>query len=331
MSEKSITISGKEYLVESREIPVSDLRFYPENPRVYSVLNVQEQEPTQEEILAVMKTLDSVKDLKEDIKNNGGLTDPLIVRGGDYVVLEGNSRLAAYHILCATDPIKWGKVKCDVLPADISEDAVFTLLGKYHIKGKTNWDPYEQAGYLYRRQASSKTPIKKIAEDLGISKNVAEKMINAYRAMRDHNDMEKSHFSYYLEYYKSPDITKVRDEHPKIDEVIIPQIIEGSIDNAQDVRKLAAIAKLAVKQNDKSAKKIVKEIIEGDTDIYQGYEKLKDSGKFDDAYKTLNNFRTKIMGNGFEKELESADKDKVIFEIKKISNRLKTLKEKLEN
>ncbi len=331
MSEKSITISGKEYPVESREIPVSDLKFYPENPRVYSVLNVQDQEPTQEEILAVMKTLDSVKDLKEDIKNNGGLTDPLIVRGGDYVVLEGNSRLAAYHILCGMDPIKWGKVKCDVLPADISEDAVFTLLGKYHIKGKTNWDPYEQAGYLFRRQASSKTPIKKIAEDLGISKNIAEKMINAYRSMRDHNDMEKSHFSYYLEYYKSPDITKVRDNHPEIDEVIIPQIIDGSIDNAQDVRKLAQIAKLAEKQNDKSAKKIVKEIVEGDTDIYRGYERLKDSGKFDDAYKTLNSFRTKIMNNGFEKELESADKDKVLFEIKKISNRLKTLKDKLES
>ena len=329
MAAKSITINGKEYPVEPKELPVSDLKFYPENPRVYSVLNAQGGEPSQEEILDVMIKLDSVKDLKEDIRNNGGLTDPLVVRGGDYVVLEGNSRLAAYHILCASDPIRWGKVKCDVLPEDISEDAIFTLLGKYHIKGKTNWDPYEQAGYLYRRATSSKTPIRKIAEDLGIQKSLAEKMINAYQSMIDHSDVDKAHFSYHLEYYKSPDINKVRVKHPELDEVVIQQVIDGSISNAQDIRKLGTIAKLAEKQNDKTAKKIIQGIVDGETDIYQGYDKLKDTGKLDDAYKTLNTFRMKIMGKDFEKQLDAADEDKALFELRKIYNRITSLRKKL--
>lgn len=330
MPEKTIVISGKEYPLEQCELAVSNLKFYPENPRVYSVLNVSGQEPTQDEIFKVMITLESVKLLKEDIKKNGGLTDPLVVRGGDYVVLEGNSRLAAYHLLCQLDPIKWGKVKCEVLPADISEDAVFTLLGKYHIKGKANWEPYEQAGYLYRRQATSKTPIKKIAADLGISPTLAEKMTQAYKAMIDHSDLQKSRFSYYLEYYKSPDIKKVREKNPSIDEVVIQQIIDGRITNAQDIRKLGIIAKLAEKKQDKSAKKIIQDIIDETTDLYKGYDKLKDSGKLDDAYKTLNDFRTKIMGKSFEKELESADKDKVYFEMNKIQKRMEALCKKIK-
>lgn len=113
---KTITISGVDYKLDAREIAVSDLKFYPQNPRVYSVLNVEDQEPTQGEILQVMKGLESVKALKEDIKNNGGLTDPLVVRDGDFVVLEGNSRLAAYNILCEIDPIKWEKLDVTFCP-----------------------------------------------------------------------------------------------------------------------------------------------------------------------------------------------------------------------
>ena len=40
---------------------------------------------------------------------------------GDMVVLEGNSRLAAYHYLAGQDQNRWGKVRCTLLPADIDE------------------------------------------------------------------------------------------------------------------------------------------------------------------------------------------------------------------
>lgn len=56
-------------------------------------------------------------------KQNCGLIDSLIVRDGDFTVLEGNNRLAAYRLLCRTDAVTWGKVKCKLLPADIDEIA----------------------------------------------------------------------------------------------------------------------------------------------------------------------------------------------------------------
>ena len=86
----------------------------------------------------------------------GGLLEPIIVRRN--VVLEGNSRLAAYRMLAEKDPIKWADIRCNVLPDDTSDDVVFSLLGTLHIIGKTPWSPFEQAGYLYRRtQTSRKT------------------------------------------------------------------------------------------------------------------------------------------------------------------------------
>lgn len=330
IKESAITINGREYPVEYKSMQVSALKFYPQNPRVYSVLNVEEEEPSQEEIWEVMSKLDSVKSLKEDIKNNGGLTDPLVVRGGDNVVLEGNSRLAAYKMLCLINPIKWGNVKCQILPADIGEDAIFTLLGKYHIKGKTNWDPYEQAGYLYRRQVKSKTPIKKIAEDLGVQKSSAEKMIDAYKAMLSHNDHQKKHFSYYLEYYKSPDIRYIREAAPYMDEVIISQIIDGDIDNAKDIRQLSKIAKLA-KNNDKGAKKAINEIAENNISIYDAFERLNKAGKFDKSLKVIQDFKKKIMKHTFGEDLKECDHQRVKFEIKKIVKQLTYIEKKLDD
>jgi hypothetical protein len=79
-----------------------------------------------------------------DAGRNGGLLEPLIVRGGSLEVLEGNSLLAAYRQLAAKEPIKWAMVKCTVLPADVDDSLVFALLGQFHIKGKKDWAPYEQ-------------------------------------------------------------------------------------------------------------------------------------------------------------------------------------------
>lgn len=106
---ENLTIGNKEFTVELMELDQRTLKFYPENPRVYSVLNLAGEEPSQDEIEKLMCRQEHVKQLKESIVSNGGLIDPLIVRAGDFTVLEGNSRLAAYRILNQVDAIKMGK------------------------------------------------------------------------------------------------------------------------------------------------------------------------------------------------------------------------------
>lgn len=328
MEQEKLKIGKKDYDVTRTELAQASLKFYPENPRVYSEMNSFGEEPTQDEIEDHMCKLEHVKQLKESIKSNGGLIDPLIVRDGDFTVLEGNSRLAAYRILASSDPIKWGKVKCLVLPADIDDGAIFALLGQYHIIGRKDWDPFEQANYLYRRHKETKYPIEYMAGELGINKGKASKMIDVIQKMIDNSDLNKHKWSYYEEYLKNAGIKKYRETNPDIDDVIAKQIKDGDIKDARDIRKLGDIAKVG----DKQSKRLMKEIVEEKTTLYDAYEDMEDSGKFEDAVKKLKNFRTLINDDSFEKQLYASQEvlDQAKFNIDKIIKQLEHIQDRLK-
>src|ERR1700728_153760 len=159
----TMLIRGEEIPVVTKMMEQDQLRFFVDNPRVYSVLRSGGKDPSQEEIQERLQKLEHVKELREDIKANKGLLEPLIVKSGTLEVLEGNSRLAAYRALVAKEPLKWNLVKCTLLPADIDESLIFALLGRYHVNGKKNWAPYEQAGFLYRRFHKHSVPLQTLA------------------------------------------------------------------------------------------------------------------------------------------------------------------------
>lgn len=323
MAKENLTIGKKDYEVEICELNQADLKFYTENPRVYSVLNIGGEEPSQTEIEEHMCNLDHVKQLRLSIESNGGLIDPLIVRDGDYTVLEGNSRLAAYRLLCRTDAITWGKVKCKVLPADIDDAAIFALLGQYHIISRKDWDPFEQANYLFRRHQQTRLPVEYMAQELGISKQKAKNMIEVIRFMIENDDLNKRHWSHYEEYLKNGGIKKYRETNPDIDETIVEAIKTETIREAADMRKLGEIAKVG----DKQSKKVMQKIAEGEIDLYEGYEEVQDAGKLDDVVKKLKTFRQYINDNTIEKQIKGSEEiyKQAQFEIKKIIKRLQDL------
>ena len=325
MVTENLTIGKSDYVVRLEELNQVDLKFYPENPRVYSILNIDGTEPSQDEIEEYMCAQDHVKQLKESIKSNGGLIDPVIVRDGDYVVLEGNSRLAAYRLLEREDPVQWGKIKCKILPADISDSAIFALLGQYHIIGRKDWDPYEQANYLYRRLQQTRLPIEYMADELGISRQKASSMVKVIKFMIAHNDLNKKHWSHYEEYLKNGGIKKYRETDPDLDDIISTRIKEDAV-QATDMRKLGEIAKVG----DKQSKKIMKSISSGEIDLLTGYEELQDAGKLDDVIKKLKQFRKAISDDSFEKQLRSSQEtyQAAQFEIDKIIKRLEKFSEK---
>lgn len=325
MATENLTIGKNDYEVRLEDLNQVDLKFYPENPRVYSILNIDGVEPSQDEIEEYMCAQDHVKQLKESIKSNGGLIDPVIVRDGDFVVLEGNSRLAAYRILNREDPVQWGKIKCKVLPADINDSAVFALLGQYHIIGRKDWDPFEQANYLYRRLQQTKLPIDFMADELGISRQKANNMVRVIEFMIAHNDLNKRHWSHYEEYLKNAGIKKYRETDPDIDDTISEQIKNETV-QAADMRKLGEIAKVG----DKQSKKVMKKIASGEVDLISGYEEIQETGKLDDIVKKLKTFRNAISEENFEKQIKSSPEtyQNAQFEIDKIIKRLEKFSEK---
>src|SRR5690242_12417170 len=91
----TMVLQKRELAFLSCSLPQLELKFYPENPRIYSSVWIDEDErPSQEAIFAVLSKSDHVREtLLPSIRDNGGLIEPILVRDG--VVLEGNSRLAA--------------------------------------------------------------------------------------------------------------------------------------------------------------------------------------------------------------------------------------------
>ena len=325
--EDYLVIGKEKYPVKKCEIEQNKLLFYPENPRVYSVLNIDNNTPTQKEIEELMCKKDHVKRLKESIKSNGGLIDPIIVRDGDFVVLEGNSRLAAYRMLSVQDPIKWAKIKAMLLPKDIPDSAVFALIGQYHIIGRKDWEPYEQAGYLSRTLNKSNQTPELLANSLGISVADVKKLLSVYEYMIEKNDNHPSKWSYYEELLKNRRIKKAFNEVPELEEKIVNDIKNNKIKMAIDIRKLGDISKV----NDKLSKKILKEIADGEQDIYSGYDIVAGSGKMDNNYQIISNFRKKITDDNFASKLIKDDNIKGIeFELKKIERTISVLLKNIE-
>src|SRR6266567_2290546 len=76
-----ITIRGKQYAVSNCYLRQDKLKFYADNPRVYSALhNDSGKAPTQEAIEEHLQTLEHVRELRDDIEENGGLIEPLYVK-----------------------------------------------------------------------------------------------------------------------------------------------------------------------------------------------------------------------------------------------------------
>jgi len=141
----SVTIRGAEVPATQQLLEIESLRYYSENPRIYSIVRSHGKNPSQDDMQEALQGTEHVKELAQDIKRNGGLIDPLYVKDGSFEVIEGNSRLAALRSLYDQNPVTWGRAKCIVLPGDLDERSISTLLGQWHLKGKREWLPYEQA------------------------------------------------------------------------------------------------------------------------------------------------------------------------------------------
>lgn len=317
--------------IRNQDIPVktvwieqSKLQFYIDNPRIYSVVRAGGKVPDQDEIYTELTDQEHVRELKEDIKLNGGLMDPVIVKDGTFEVLEGNSRLAACRWLYNNDnnaPL-WGKIKCTLLPKDIPEPLIFAILGQYHIRGKKDWVPYEQAGFLYRRFHFHKEDIPTVADELGIKRAEAQHQIKVFEFMVKHNEAKRDRWSYYDEYIKSSKIKKARDLYPDFDKLIVSKIRKGEIKRAVDVRDDLPDICVGPAKN-------LKRFAEGKIEFEQAHSNAMDAGGGNTDYKRLHTFRQWIAKTDTEKNLtgttEKNIRDRIHFELEKIEKRSKQL------
>ena len=326
------TTVGETLLIRGVDIPVQtttlshlDLRFFVDNPRVYSILRPDGVKPSQADIERKLLEMEHVKTLIQDIKRDDGLTDPVVVRAGGLEVLEGNSRLAAYRALGRVDPLKWSSMKCKLLPEDIDERLIFALLGQYHIKGKKDWAPFEQAGFLYRRSTIHDISAEQLAREIGLSRQKVEHLITTYQFMLDYSETNTTRWSYYDEYLKSRMIRKARLAQPLFDKLIVGKIMSGEIARAVDVRdRLPIIC---------SAPKVLKKFTNGVYDFEDAHEQAVDAGADSTPYKKLATFRQWLAKPEVADTLrrtQGETRKKIEYELGKIATRVSSVQNKLK-
>ena len=320
----TLTLGGQEIPVRSGHLPIHDLSFYPENPRIFSLIQKPGIQPSQDEIFNRLRKLDHVKQLIQSIRANGGLTDPMLVRDGDFVVLEGNSRLAAYRELARNDAIAWGMTKVRLLPSDISEKLVFALLGEYHIIGRKDWAPYEQAGYLYRRNVTHGVSAQSMSSEMGLPVRRVNHLINTYKFMVEYDETNVTRWSYYDEYLKSNIARKARQEHPELDDIVVRKIKRREIPTAVDVRdklvKFLDVAKVGLEPT--------KIFVSGDTTFDRAFESAQDRGVDNMWLRRFKRFRGELQVPAFLADLDRMapeQQDKCIYEVTKIQQSIESI------
>ena len=313
----TILLRGEKIEVYSCELPHLQLEFYPENPRIYSAIREDDNDnPSQDDIFRALAKAEHVRDtLVPSIKHNGGLIEPILVRGK--VVLEGNSRLAAYRRRSQSEPEKWKFIRAKVLPADVTDSQVFSLLGEYHMVGKKDWQPFEQAGYLFRRFKHHQTNTEILAEEVGLTKRRVDHLVAVYQYMVDHNERNAEKWSYYDELLKGRAFKEAQTLYPEFYEVVTTKIKSGEIGRAVDLRD--DLPKI-VKAGGNTLRKFVKggmNFVEASEDAH-----LRGAGNYHAT--KLKKFRQWLADASIEEEIKAMSEDdrkNVKFELDRINAR----------
>lgn len=320
-TKKYLRIDGDIIEAVEKDVLQSELLFYAENPRIHSIIKAEFGEnPSQEQIENKMKSLEHVKMLKASIKVYGGLLEPIYVCGN--VVLEGNSRLAAYRILFADDPVKWGKIRAFELPKTITKDQIFSMLGTMHIIGKTDWQPFEQASYLARRLTTSRKKIEAIADELGLTRDSARKFIETYNLMVENDDLVRDKWSYYYELVKNGAIQRAQKSYPhlEIKETILERIKDNKFADAREIRKVGKV----MGAKGEVADDAIRGFIDESLTLQEAVELVECDSVLDNVISKIEKFNMTVVNNHAVLRENISDM-KLNIELKKLQKQLNIL------
>lgn len=325
-----IKLRKKNVPYEEVSVPVKRLAFYSENPRIYSRF-AGTTGRTQKNIQEMLEGMEHVKELRSQIDRDGQVNEALycipvpddsdLYGEFDYQVLEGNSRLAALRIT-KRGSLPQTSVRCYVLnfsgySETERESLIFSLLGQFHITGKTDWESYENAAYIYRRYKNQGISLENVAREIGKSKGKVQKMIEAFEMMIKAGDEKKAHWSYYEAYVSSTKIKKYRERHDGLDNRVTSLIKEEKFPRALDMRdKLPAIL------GNKKAKRIFDQ--EEKEPFREAIEIADMSGDTNTTLKRLARFRTDLGTDDTRRQIKQllrgqATRKKTEYELRKIS------------
>lgn len=280
-----LTIAGDVVEVTHETVSIDQLRLDPDNPRIrFQISHGNQRKPTNgEEVLSIVRAQPGYENLQKQIRKQGGIHDPLIVRH-DGMIVEGNTRYAVLCVLAKTPNGKqWTTVPVMRLPKTVSERTVQILMANYHIGGKTTWRPVAQADQIYRLIKGRKATLEDVADATRMSVKKVSQYVDAYEYLInevlpevesgskvDKQQILEKKFSHALELTTRKDLQAIRDnpaERKKLARLIATDKIQGA-----QVRKLPTIM-----QNAKAKEVLAKDGFKAASDALKKVDPTTDS------------------------------------------------------
>lgn len=316
MTEEIITIFGEEIPVTHEKRSIGELKYFEENPRVLSCFS-KEDRPKEDDKLQTLiesKMLEqqSVKNLIPQIRKHGGLLEPILVRYDTKQVIEGNSRLAAFRSLYAeAKDEKWAAIPC-IIVSTLTEEQQDAYLSEIHLKGKTSWSAYEKANFAYIRKEKGVSN-EEIVHRLSITDKEIEKQIKIVALMKQNNDKDASHFTYYDLLVRNQKINQLDNDVKKF---ILTKIKTMEVEDAEDDGFTTSDLKTKLPIV-LGKKKMLKKFMEGKITLDEAYQNSRPS----DPQKKVRTATDKIMDID-KKEIDRLEKQDItvlLANIKKLS------------
>jgi len=257
MDKMIIPIDGRETTIELDQIELGKLKLDELNPRIgFFRDNQLTDNLTEDQIIFALtnKKPEAFRKLKDSIHNNKGIVNPIWVEhliGGDYKIIEGNTRLVIYQQLKLEEPYEesWNKILSYVLPHEISDEQKNFIRLQSHLRGTTEWDAYEKAKYLYKLWQEDGWSVGRLEKQTKMTEKQIRENIEAYQIMEEqylpiHGDdpNEVSKFSYFVEYVKDKILQRLMEKSSRSIKDFCDWVAnKEKIPTGQDVRRLRDI------------------------------------------------------------------------------------------
>lgn len=316
MVHSTIVVNGRSIKYEQELIDIFSIEYFLENPRInYIISQYNPEDITPKLIEKTLLMLDSTKELEEDIFQNKGLLEPVLVLNN--VVIEGNTRLCCYRRLYERFGNQWQYIKANVIKESLSTEEVFAILSNYHLKGKKKWDLYEKAAYINKMVSEGKS-IDEVAKTIGSTRPKVEDMLKAYNVMKNNyltrikpeygngeirENLRK--FSYFEAFFINKNLSNRAEQTPGFIDEFVGWVAEGRIPKAQDVRELHNIL-----DNKKARKLFVESEPEEAFNEAQQCLYFNKPEKIDVFYKRLDQFRDLLLASDVNKIKEDVATNK---------------------
>jgi len=236
-------------------VPIEELKLDPENPRIrFQIVYGSHKKPRNpDELLEIVKAQSGYDDLQKQIRKQGSIHEPLIVRH-DGTIVEGNTRFAVAFVLNGTKGAgdRWKRISIHRLPKDVPEKVVQLLMADYHISGKNTWRPVAQADQLHRLVTENGVTLQEVADATRMTVKKVEQTLAAFNFLitevvpalkgdkvKDKQAILESKFSHARELMQRKDLKDIRED-PALRAIAADAIAHDKIKGVE-MRKLSNI------------------------------------------------------------------------------------------